>query len=79
METVTRSIDGSAGARLFAIDNAAGFNRIVFSGPSDFAIARLRFGTGGGPTPGVPEPATMVLLGIGLAGVAGAVRRHRKS
>ncbi len=32
----------------------------------------------GGPT-AIPEPATMVLLGIGLTGVAGAVRRHRKA
>ena len=32
-----------------------------------------------GPTPEVPEPMTMVLLGTGLAGVAGAVRRKRKA
>ena len=32
-----------------------------------------------GETPEVPEPATMVLLGTGLAGIAGAVRRKRKA
>jgi len=37
-----------------------------------------RFSYCGAPGP-VPEPATMVLLGTGLAGIAGAVRRRRKT
>jgi hypothetical protein len=32
-----------------------------------------------GDTTATPEPATMVLLGTGLAGIAGAVRRKRKA
>lgn len=40
-----------------------------------FSIAEISFG---GATP-IPEPATMLLLGTGLVGVAGAVRRKKKN
>jgi hypothetical protein len=76
------SLDSAAAARLQAAINANGGNlRLGLSaditgaqgGPESFFIGSVQAPTA------TPEPATMFLLGTGLAGVAGAVRRRRNA
>lgn len=75
--TLTLSPNGSAGALLFAVqdDTPGAFITsvdITDLAGGDFAIAQLR--SGNSPTT-TPEPGTMVLLGTGLLGALGVMRR----
>ena len=75
IDTITRSVNGSGGALLFALTSTSDIGRIDISNDSgdDFSIAQLRQGHEGGGT--TPEPGTMVLLGTGLLGALGVMRR----
>ncbi len=76
--TIKLTPNGNAGALLFALeDTTAGgvINSVVINDTAsdDFAIAELRAGSGSSAA--TPEPGTFVLLGSGLLGVLGAIRR----
>jgi len=78
LTTILGTIDlfpnGSSGALLFGASDSSNFGKIVITDLTgdDFAIAQLRAGE---TQPTTPEPGTMVLLGTGLLGALGVMRR----
>jgi hypothetical protein len=66
----------------FTFANASGSGSFSVELPKIFVqsgeTANLTAGLTGNQTAAVPEPATMLLLGTGLAGVAARIRKRRK-
>jgi len=66
----------------FTFANASGSGSFSIELPKIFVqsgeTANLTAGLTGNQTAAVPEPATMLLLGTGLAGVAARIRKRRK-
>ncbi|GIV16171.1 MAG: hypothetical protein KatS3mg022_1606 [Armatimonadota bacterium] len=74
--TISRDVDGNAGARLFAASSPTPIAYVVFSSDVDWAVGAFRYGTLGAPV--IPEPGTMALFGTGLlAGLLPLRRRLR--
>jgi len=66
----SRTVNGNAGARLFAFQG--GIDRVEFNGTDKFAAAFFRYGD-----VSVPEPSSVLLTVSGLAGLAFVRRRRR--
>jgi hypothetical protein len=75
---ITRSIDGSGGARLFAAiePGSALIDRVVVSGNDSFAIAQVRYHLGAEQV--IPEPTSVMLVSLGGVAVAGYLWRRRR-
>lgn len=73
--TISRNVDGNAGARLFAAQSSTPIASVIFSSDVFWGAGAFRYALpAGGPV--IPEPTTMALFGTGLLGFL-PLRRRR--
>lgn len=73
----------AAFTQFFGWQHAAGISRVQFTGGTNDALSvrldDLTFGPGAAPVTTTPEPATVALMGLGLALVGGVARRRGRA
>lgn len=83
--SVTRTIDmppatGGGGAFVGFIDFGQMISSVTFNATNDvLGFDDLRYGRSANNPASVPEPGTLVLFGLGLAGIGVAVKRRRQN
>jgi len=72
LDSITRSVQGQAGALLFAGTSDVAFDRVVVTSDIDFAMAQFRYALSSSSP--VPEPATWAFMIIGFGAIGAAMR-----
>jgi hypothetical protein len=75
--TITRTVNGDGGARLFAASSSTPITSVIITAPNGFALAQIRYGNPATAT--VPTLTTTGIFGLGaLLAAAGALLARKQ-